>query len=149
MFFFSYFWPHLKACRILVSWPTRDETRAPSVEAWCLNYWTVREMPIEHFWKSRIIGAESRSVVARVWRWREGFTTRGYREIWGCEGTILCLACGGSCIAAFAKTCSTMHLKSINFTVYKLYLKMGSKRPSGRGFLFSGKYTFTSIFNVS
>ena len=47
-----------------------------------------------------------------------------------------CLTCGGSCIVAFVKTRSTMHLKSINFTVYKLYLKMGSKRPSGRGFCF-------------
>ena len=25
--------------------PTRDQTRAPAVEAWSLNHWTARDMP--------------------------------------------------------------------------------------------------------
>lgn len=66
----------------------------------------------------------------------EEFTVRGYRGILSGEGTVLRLACGGSYTTAFVKTCRTVRLKNINFTVCKLYLKMGSKRSFVRGFCF-------------
>ena len=40
-----FFWLHRKACKILVSQSELEPT-LPTVEAWSLNHWTTREMPL-------------------------------------------------------------------------------------------------------
>ena len=40
-----YFWPHHRACKILVPWPGIEPT-APVLETQSLNHWTAREVPI-------------------------------------------------------------------------------------------------------
>ena len=44
IFFFSTFWPHREAWRILVPQPGIEPV-PPAVEAQCLNHWTTREVP--------------------------------------------------------------------------------------------------------
>ena len=48
-FFFAFFcfcfWPHSMACRILVPQPGIEPT-PPAVEAWNLNHWTTKEIPV-------------------------------------------------------------------------------------------------------
>ena len=45
MFCFVLSWLHHVACGILVPWPG-IESVPPAVEAWSLNHWTAREVPI-------------------------------------------------------------------------------------------------------
>ena len=42
------FWPRLAACGILVPWP-EIEPVPPTLEAWSLNHWTTREVPMKIF----------------------------------------------------------------------------------------------------
>ena len=44
VFFQKSFWPHHKACGILVPWPG-IKLRSPVLESWSLNHWTTREVP--------------------------------------------------------------------------------------------------------
>ena len=46
IFFIFIFWPHCKACGILVPWPGIEPTPT-ALEAWSLNHWTAREVPEE------------------------------------------------------------------------------------------------------
>ena len=58
-FFFSLFWPHHVACRILVSRPGIEPT-PPAVEALSLNRWTAKGVPILAFFKFNLdIGANA------------------------------------------------------------------------------------------
>ena len=47
--FYTFLFPHCKACRVLFSWP-RIETISPSVEEWSANHWTAREFPKPSIW---------------------------------------------------------------------------------------------------
>ena len=47
--FFFFFWPRCMACGIQVPQP-EIEPVPPSVEAWSLNHWTTREVPVYLFW---------------------------------------------------------------------------------------------------
>ena len=58
LLFFFFFWPCRTACGILVPQPG-IKPMPPAVEAWSLNHWTAREVPVLHsllpflfsFWK--------------------------------------------------------------------------------------------------
>ena len=45
----KFFWPHCAACKILVPRP-RIELAPLALEVTSLNYWTTREVPVQHFW---------------------------------------------------------------------------------------------------
>ena len=45
-----FFWLHSVACRIIVPQPG-IEPASPAVEAWSLNHWTTREIPVVSFSK--------------------------------------------------------------------------------------------------
>ena len=52
LFFFS-FRPCCPACDILVPQPG-IKPMPPAVEAWCLNHWIAREVPIFHIFKQKL-----------------------------------------------------------------------------------------------
>ena len=46
---FFFFWPHRKACGILVPWPGIEPVPA-ALEVWSLNHWKAREVPEAFLW---------------------------------------------------------------------------------------------------
>lgn len=50
LFFFFFFWPVHATCGILVPWPGM-EPMTPTLGAWKLNHWTIREVLIIHYFQ--------------------------------------------------------------------------------------------------
>ena len=50
LFFFFFFWPVHATCGILVSWPGM-ESMTPTLGAWKLNHWTIKEVLIIHYFQ--------------------------------------------------------------------------------------------------
>ena len=48
LFFFFFFWPYHMACGLLVPQPGIEPV-PPAVEAWSLNHWMAREVPVYVF----------------------------------------------------------------------------------------------------
>ena len=65
-YLFIIFWPRCAACRTLVPWPGIEPV-PPSVEAYNLNHWNAREVPIRTFSEGSKALAESCNQKVRKW----------------------------------------------------------------------------------
>ena len=71
MIFFFSFWPHCRACRILVPWP-RIKPETLAVKGPSLNHWTTRECPGFGSWSSLALShpfSGSRVCPIHWWLW--------------------------------------------------------------------------------
>lgn len=53
------------------------------------------------FYKGKTRGIEKKSVVVRIWGYREGLIAKGHKPTWGKDGTALYIDCSGSYITMY------------------------------------------------
>ena len=95
---FFFLWPHLhlKACRILVSWPGIEPT-PPALEAWRLTCWTTREVPAANAFSTGLSVVRTVACVIKRHKWE---TLKSCLLLWGVKevksGNDECWKSGGT-----------------------------------------------------
>ena len=76
----GFFWPHHTACGILVPGPGIEPV-PPALEAWRLNHWTAREVPVCYCLSSSLKREKGTLEIACLCGWhRKGFLRNSFHE---------------------------------------------------------------------